>query len=424
MKSMMKWGRLPVLLMLVLWGITVNSCRDGDGSKYTGPDPSGSIETMDMTWEEAKEYLESLTQEYADNDSLINLDNVESIASNESVPLSDLVAGEEDMIRIEGSTYNIRVEMFNDETATDLMDALKSESDYAFGLCVDPDRFYVDGSSEIEFPIMQATVVDKEFTVNSLEASQPWYTDIDSIEASWTMSVEEFRAGLDYSLFVLSLEHMGYYEDDEPMNPETTGPYLAYKGIRLKVERDGISHEEFELWYSQPGADNQLVKYHWKFNGTTRLDASGTSRYFNDVNRKNHWYERPDNNLTCLIPLSSYEQNAVPWEDDWNSGLLDRVPDAWDPYRPLEIKSYDAFNCVTNYVDVNVVITSLITGTTQTNPPWAFDQDDGYYEAGMYRISQASVEARSDYGNIIFQTNDAMNGGLDDINLKLTLRYY
>jgi hypothetical protein len=131
----------------------------------------------------------------------------------------------------------------------------------------------------------------------------PYASDIDDIDDQFNGAIDAKLASLTYPLFVVTLEgttELVAKETPSLAKPNAAG-YLVLKGIRLRCERDGWSHEELELWYGKKvtytdpqypavTSSQTIVKSVWRMNGVYRPDATGTSRYFSDVNKKHKWY--------------------------------------------------------------------------------------------------------------------------------------
>lgn len=196
----------------------------------------------------------------------------------------------------------------------------------------------------------------------------------------------------------------------------------------LKVERDGLTDEEFEIWWTDPEVAG-LVYQRDMFNGNSHYDASGANVKFPDVNTKGHWYQLGDeyNTVIRLIAINNLFNHALtPWEDDDASGSMHRFYRS-DMYNPVingvqtgawaHVKIYaDAFNAETNLRDDNVGIHYIVNGFSGA------DEDDPYSEAAVYRITAANIYTLSGGVGNRFETNQAINGNLDDINYRF--RYF
>lgn len=383
-----------------------------------------------MTSEQVKEYITNLAKEIAENRTFSSSSSmnkgkmsktalVNRLLADEKIDLYEVTSSAPKSIKVDGKEFKVILEVANENKLNSFAKG-NSASAVECGVGVD-DQYFWDGvSSEVTVPVQLVYKESASKPAETVYWTLPYASDIDDIDEHFNAAIDEKLSELDYPMFVLTIENtVDEFTIDKMNKTNNPGPYLAYKGVRLKVERDGWTDEEFELWYSKTDGvyNNYGCKYHWKFNGHTRPDASGVLRYFNDVNKKNKWYERPDDQLIRLMALNSTPHFMVPWEDDWNSGDIDRYPDYIDPNGvPWEAKLYDAYNCATNRVDAGVII------RTHVDHLGALDQDDRYSEAGIYNITAGNVHARAYGGNIFFETNQAINGGLDDINYRLTYR--
>ncbi len=206
---------------------------------------------------------------------------------------------------------------------------------------------------------------------------------------------------------------------------------MTLKGIRLKTERDGWSHEEFELWYGVPieiqgyTIMRPLIRYGWKMNGHNRLDASGTTRYFSDVNKKDKWYADNDQNVR-LMALGDDKKAMVAWEDDWNEGQIDRkclIPNlvlATGDVIRANTSNYDAWNLANNRIETQVELSTKIDGTWFWNN---LDDDDRFSQSAVTNITNGNVQALSpgatstSLGNT-FHSENAINATLGDVKYR------
>ncbi len=407
-----------VLAGMIMAAVILAGCERPGAVKDAGDTGALRRTAENLSREQARAYLEELAAIYTQDNALINVTNIERILEEESVPLSGLVEGADDQLTVDSLDYTIRVELFNETQASPLMTAIAKAGDYAFGICGDVDRLYPEeGSTQITYPTFKAVVSRMEWSMETEEMSQMWETDIDTIDDEWNADLDDMYNNLPYALFVLSLEENDNGGGEEPSEDvETASYYLTFKAVWLKVERDGNSHEEFEMWYNHPISG--LVDARWKFNGIWRNDARGVNAYFNDVNKKKKWYERPDNDLTYLFKLDDeFTRVILPFEDDWREGLMDRVHYTWNPLIGYYwIKNWDTYNAGTNMVQQNIPQMYVVHPQLLL-----FDQDDRFSEGAAGNLTFTNVRNRTNDGANYLNTDLATGGGLDDRIYKFGL---
>jgi hypothetical protein len=391
-----------------------------------------------MTREEVAAYLTSLAKELAQANPIaptaksLGKTKISSQAftsvllKNEKIAISEVMTNVVDEIKVNNKDFKIYVEVFNE----DKLAALAKSSDIQLinsGVTVD-EGYYWDGVvEEVTVPVYLSTSEDGSTGVITEYWDLPYASDIDDIDDIFNVAVDAKMAELPYPLFVVTMEENSVElvaKDSPELGKVNAGPYLVLKGINLKVKRDWWN-EELELWYGSPveiyaGYESQtIIKNGWKFNGNRRIDASGVSRYFSDVNKKDKWYADQGYDVR-LMALDTKNKRMVAWENDWNSGQIDRVmiiPNTLDPSSGATIRghisNYDAWNLNTNTVNTHVEMISKIDGDWFQS---LLDQDDRYSQSGVYKITDANVRALSINGT--FESQNAVSGGLGDIKYK------
>lgn len=412
-----------------------------------------------LTQEEAGGYLKELARQLAEgnsasdglgktsmSNSLLKASTLQKIMTEEKIALTELSPDVPEEIMVEGKPKTLVLEIFNEETLkasiTSSGTLQKKAQLPGYGV-IEDEAFYWDGASEIvDVPVYLS--YDENGTTNVVQEdwSLPYASDIDSIDDQFNTAINQRIESLEYPLFVVSMDPVESTVEADTYNNDVESAlkgYLVLKGLRLKVERDGWTNDELELWYGKQGdgvaipasnpnsyylVTNTIIKERWRMNGKSRKDASGVSRYFSDVNKKNKWYADQGWDVR-LLKLSNWTpRTLVAWEDDDDPGRMDRsqIMFLWDPYEsydPLDTTKIQFVHGQRHTWQVwSLAYDSVYRDkiTTKVNG-WALDQDDRYSESGVVDINMVwvyllhSKSPNSSY----FSSGDARGGGLDDI---------
>ncbi len=392
-----------------------------------------------MTREQVKDYLNNLAKEVAENRTFTATGQVNKSKMNkatfinrllteEKVDMYEVMTGAPKTIKVDGKECKVIIEAANEDKLNSFAKG-SSATEVECAIAVD-DQYFWDGvSSEVTVPVQLVYDENSGIPVETQYWTLPYASDINDIEEDFNNAIAARLASLEFPMFILTIENNLEeleMEKTAGLNKPTAAGYLVLKGIRLRTERDGWSHEEFELWYGGPviPSNTKPVIYQcWKMNGVTRLDASGTQRYFSDVNKAHKWYADQGWDVR-LLALGDDNKAMVAWEDDWNEGQIDRrclVPNL-SYIRPgqtnvrhvrASTKNYDAWDLSTNKIDPNVDLATEIDGA------WlpTIDEDDSFSQSAVYKITNNNVRDRSQNGTYTFHSADAVNvpGGLGDI---------
>lgn len=389
-----------------------------------------------LSRQDAHLYLENLSKQIALNGNAGSLSKslavtgapfLAKIAKQGHVAINE-VTDVSSVITVENQLHEIRMEVFNPQKAEAMSKSAAVASGDLYGVYADPIDYYDGSSDHVNFPVQIVSVNNGEYSSREEIWTAPYSADIDQIDDEFNQYISSLRENTPYPLYALTIENIEEDPQDGNLNKSAAaGPYLGFEGVYLKVERDGLTNEEFELWWTEPAVSN-LIHKRDMFNGHHHTDESGANVYFPDVNHKGNWEQLGDE-FTTPIRLISLADGIVkaltPWEDDATAGSMKRFNDHPELYNPVidgvqtgawaDIKKYDdAFNCETNIVDDNVGLHYLLDGFTGA------DEDDPYSEGAVYRISQQSIFLRAAAGR--FETNQALNHNLDDINYRFN--YY
>jgi hypothetical protein len=392
---------------------------------------------------EALSYLENLSMELAlkdpvtgalaksaGNNSLLKQTTLSKLLSDEKVNISEVLRDAVGKINVNGEPFDINVEAFNETALSKVSKSLDGDG-IQYGVYADP-AFYYDGKSDhVDFPVQIVSLNNGNYTTHEEIFTAPYAADIDEVDDEFNEYIRNLKATTPYPLFAIALEFAGADPEDQGLSKTlAVGPYLGLEGVYLIVERDGWTDEEFELWWTDPDASG-LVHKRDMFNGNYHLDASGANVKFPDVDTEGHWYQLGDeyNTVIKLIAINDVFIHALtPWEDDDASGSMHRFYRKEEMYHPVingvqtggwaHYKVYDdAFNCETNMRDDNIAIHYYVNGFSSV------DEDDPYSEAAVYKITATTIFTLSGgAANYRFETNQAINGKLDDINYRF--RYY
>ncbi|MBX7152616.1 hypothetical protein K1X84_13325 [bacterium] len=430
LRASIHFWKLKWTLLLLFW---VAACSDSKNESVVSKASSDNL-----TRQEAHLYLEELSKKTASSNEVNGLQKrtfekitqasfLIKIAKKGNLPMAEILDEVPPFIMVDGEKYEVRMEVFNNKQAEAFAQKSSIEEGDVYGIYADPADYYDGQSDHVDFPVQIVSMQNGVYETREEIWTAPYAADIDQIDDEFNQYIANLKANTPYPLFAVTREFVGEDPQDSPSLSKSAavGPYLGFEGVYLKVERDGLSNEEFELWWTDPNLGG-LIHQRDLFNGNHHNDASGANVKFPDVNHEGNWEQLGDE-FSVPIRLISLSDGFVhfltPWEDDDGSGSMQRFhrqfPDEYVSTINViaQIKIYaDAFNCETNHRDDDIPGHYALDGYAEV------DEDDPYSEGAVYRITSASIYQRSSGGAIRFETNQATNGGLDDINYRF--RYF
>jgi len=376
--------------------------------------------------------------------SLMKASTLQKIMTEEKIALTELSPDIPEEIMVEGKPKTLVLEIFNEETLKASMTSSGTLQKKAqlpgYGVIEDDEVFWDSNLPTVTVPAYLS--YDENGTTSVVEEQWilPYASDIDSIDDVFNMAIDEKMSSLEYPMFVVTIETPPALQQDPPVEQiqlskmSAVQSFLVLKGIRLRVERDGWTHEEVELWYGKEGTrtykynnssytvTTTIVRYGWNMNGHTRKDASGVSRYFSDVNKKHKWYADQGWDVRLMALDNIYPRTLVAWEDDDESGRICRYYEPWTPNVALDFdpvdstrvvgqqRSWEVWDLSDNSIKPHTPITTHIGGPGHSY----IDQDDRFGESGVIRITDANVQHLSPSG-VTFHSSNASPSGLGDI---------
>ena len=378
-----------------------------------------------FTHEEANQYLANLTKELtlqnpqtakrlAKSNGLLQAPMLNKMLLREKLEASEVISDVPNQITVEGNPYAVRVESFNPAQISKLSKSLDGDG-VLFGIYADPANYFDGTSNEVHFPVQILSKENGEYVTTEEIWSHPYAGDNDMIDDELNSAIDRMKASLTYPVFAVTMEEITT-EEPEPLAKVNALGYLAFRAVNLKVERDGSTDEEFEMWW---GPELGLIHSRKKFDGTKQNEpATGIDVRFPDVDHKNWWYNAQDSVnpyiTTGLVPLDNTTIMAVtPWEDDQTAGKMARFSWYPDPNgNPTNAHTYtDIFNAGTNTVDDNKVLYMYVDQNA------AYDEDDPYSEGALYRLTWDNVGNLVGFGPY-FDTDFAVNHGLGDMTWR------
>ncbi len=421
-------------VLSLLTALIIASCDD------SGQKLSKNPAVEDLSNAEAHQYLGEVAQSLALKDpvtglakpvsgepALLKSSFLNRLVKEEVLPISEALDDAVENIRVEGRSFQVRVEIFNARQA----EATAKKTSFAdgdlYGVYPDPANYYDGKSDHVDFPVNVVFLENGEYKTREEIWTAPYAADIDEIDDVFSQYIRNLRETTQYPLFAVTMENADSDPQDKPsLGKQSYYGYLGIEGIYLKVTRDGLTSEEFEMWWSDPALPGTMALRDM-FNGNKHYDARGQNLKFPDVNTDGKWYNVGDEFPTTigLIGLDNTALVMAPWEDDWYSGEMDRfarVTDILDPVLGIfGTKVYrDAYNAETNTVVDDVTFTYRFNTRDLYG---VIDEDDPYAEAGFYAITSASISARTGGGSQFWETSSASNKKLDDINIRFTQVY-
>lgn len=266
--------------------------------------------------------LEEIARYIAKNRHLIT-DNLANKMLAAPVMLSELDPAKKfpaSVIESDGTPYEIGVELFINSTL----------NGKPLRVAIDPDRFY---SQKPSFPVFvfdrsKKVIRVEDIYINSSDDMVPYPLAFVTLEDRTEISWEEIRKNSkiykEYGLVGNSREHpQKQFGKSSRVQSVTSSviDYLAITNVRLFVELDGATKEEFEIYIREGSNFNDPVNRTTDhlFNGKWHEDAARNSRFYVDVNNKNTTYSFSPS--IALWPLSNSTPTALAMiEDDRTSG--------------------------------------------------------------------------------------------------------
>ena len=307
-------------------------------------------------------------------------------------------------LKFDGLKYEIKVEMLNEGTADELLQNIKKPK---FGLILDPDIFYTDTET---IPVY----------MSDGSSSTIFLPPID--EEKEDHDVDSYLNAIGFPVFVVTIEEIEDPTETEKVRQDLIAnseafqafnklgkrngvPFVVLKEINLKEDNDRGA-EEFEIYIGEGLNKIKRTTTHM-FNGGTRRDYVGRWVNYPDINSKGRYVMSSD---IALWPLTGPNIRFAAIEDDEKSG------EHWRKGGPSP------------YVDAYFVTSNMINSHHWAVSTWtyrykSYNPDDFLEESGVDYIGEVSMLDRL-RGRPSFNTKEAINGALDDVDWELGLRYY
>lgn len=267
----------------------------------------------ELSQAEAHLYLEEVAQSLALKDPITGLAKSVSgeptllkssflnrIVKEVVLPIGETLDGVSENIRVDGRSFQVRLEIFNARQAEVTAKKTSFADGDLYGVYPDPANYYDGKSDHVDFPVNIVSLENGEYKTREEIWTAPYAADIDEIDDVFNDYIRNLRE-TPFPLFAVTMENTDPDPEDQAgLNKAAAGPYLGLEGVYLKVTRDGLTAEEFELWWSDPDMSNLVIERDM-CNGNKHNDASGTNVKFPDVNTDGKWYQLDDEYTFSLL---------------------------------------------------------------------------------------------------------------------------
>jgi len=361
---------------------------------------------------------------------LFKPEKMNKLLEKEKLNISEVLEGAPKQIMVNAKPFDINVESFNPAEAAALSKSLDGEGPI-MGVYADPNDYYDGKSDHIEFPVQILSKESGQLVTKEETWTVPYASDIDAIDDEFNAYIDNLRASLTYPVFVVTMEKQEDDLDKTRLSKSATAlGYLAFYSVNLKVERDGTSNEEFEMWW---GPQNGYTHNHSSMNGNSSTDVYGNSYHKADVNVKSKTYyaHDPTDQIRVYVPLVPLDndgnnvQAVTPWEDDLYGGEMDRDALYDVNGTPFTAPTWrDEYNWANGYIYHDNIFRAYV----DNNTGGILDQDDQYSQGALYNGTYNNVYSRTSNGAITINTADApyvdnpSSKGLGDMTWQFSLR--
>lgn len=370
--------KFPLLMVFVM----IASCTDHQQMD------NASLEDVEI-----RETLNEMAQTLASDPSWIDQTLIEKLKKG-AVKSADLPSSIK-LSKSNGFVQDIEIEMYDNSNVKSLSKSLGT-TPYYVGL--DPDVYNFSPSIQEELtglPVMDMPV---------------FYFDGQSVSET-TVQLDPDKQ-TDKLIFFIKSTSLEPHTLSKSM--QIAGTFFACRSIKVKVKQDE-SDEEFEVYFSN--GSHPINSYFngttdHVFNGNTREDAAGNSRYYMDVNDKNLWYPTSDGQEISLIRVDNLTDSVrmVAIEADWSSGNY--VQGRYNRNQQVGTTS----EILTDYYDMTDNTKKL-----QENSAYYVDlktslNDDRYQKGVIKSINARTLYARTNNGEHYIETANADGGALTDVD--------
>jgi len=301
---------------------------------------------------------------------------------------------ETSVIGVDGTPYEIGIEFSRRSTL----------NDEPLRIAIDPDRFY---PNESKYPAFRFDRYEDKINIEEIDKRKDtrlsfplaFVTLEDRSEISWDEMKAKSKIFNEYGLtgnITDVLNKTGKGEDSNTLNSSYPS-YLNIQKIRLNIELDGATNEEFEIYIREGSGfgDPVFKNTTHKFDGHSREDARGHLVYYPDVNNKNTDYYCN----VSLWPLSGVTPISLAMiEDDCSGG---KYAKGIENSGEVTITYHQEYRHSTGTIVTNV-------DRKHESYPGCFLDPDDIYKSGMFSEFTKDNAPRS-----------LTQFSLDDLSIKL-----
>jgi hypothetical protein len=299
---------MKTLSLILVTGLALAGCQND--SHVLVNSPSAANESSLQKTANLEATLQDVAQMLAQQSHWLNASLANEMKLN-PVSIAKLQVNAPARLENDGRVYDVTLEAFGN---SDLASA------EAVRIALDPDRFYADESAFAVYVLDrgQNRVVNERVDKAALQRGVSFPLVLVTLQDRTEMSFAEMRRGSKiFQEHEAALAKNGSAAAANGLAPF----YLALTKVRLHVDHDDFSFEEFEMYVREGNGatDYFLPTTIHKFDGTRRKDAAGRTVYYPDVNVINTTYafESP----IALWPLSdALPISIAPLEDDCIAG--------------------------------------------------------------------------------------------------------
>lgn len=360
---------MKTLSLILVTGLALAGCQNDSHVLVNSPSKSQGSSFQKAANLEVT--LQDVAQMLAQEPHWLNANLAREMQLN-PVAIAKLQVNAPARLESEGRVYDVTLEACSNA---------RFDGNEAVRVAPAPERFYAEESSFLiyTFDRGQNRVVSERVEKAALQQGVPYPLVLLTLQDRTDVSLAEMRAGSKiFQEHEAAWAKLGATESANGFATE----YLAITKVRLHIDRDDFSFEEFEMYVKEGNgaADYFLPTTVHKFDGTRRKDAAGRMVYYPDINLIDTTYvfESP----IALWPLSDTQPiTLAPLEDDCIAGE-NRNWAYPNPYMKLMLQEYHRPN---DAMRVNTEHGFQLTGVG-----CSFGNDDDTYARGTFSDWTAS----------------------------------
>ncbi len=363
-----------------------------------------NTETSIETDRASRTGLEEVAKGLVQDPSWVTAENL-AMLKNGSVRLSEITANRS-LSKVSANGKPVEIELYHNSKIDGLAKKFDEGSYY---VSLDPDVFHFGQETEEEIDGLPVLEI-------------PAYYMNEGTLTETTVTLDPNNSTENLIFFV------NYAYDNNVALGKTNivpGVYFGFRAVNLKYKSDE-SYEEFEVYFSD-GSDPINSYFNGTtnhiFNGMTRPDAGGASRYYPDVNSKLTYTTLKDQEI-ALVRVDNLTDSVrmVAIEADWSSG--DYIEDNIAGKYNRDQQAGTISTLATDYYDMTDNTKKLQENSAYYVQEQRSLNDDRYEKGAIKSINLRTLNARTDNGAIFIQTVNANGGALQHMDWTIKMITY